>query len=259
MKMTPEQFTNHIKQDGWVKFDKVLDAPLLSRLNLALMDAYANCRAIQLQNGVDVNTDGTVHHLLGQDESFLDLLKDNPLLPLIKSYFDHEYILNSYGGVINTKNKLSYVGNIHRDIRTYYNVPMMLNMLVMLDDFTLENGATYMLTGSHLRDEKPEKDHFYATAERAVGKAGDIILFDSLLWHAAGENHTDFVRRALTLTFTRPFMKQQLDYPRLLGYDKGEAFSEELRQILGYNARIPSSLQEWYQPPHKRFYRPGQG
>ena len=257
--MTSEQFLTDIKQNGWVKFDQVLNGDLLSRLNKGLIDAYANCRTVQLQNGVDVNTDGTVHHLLGQDESFLDFLKNNPLFKHIKLYFNHDYILNSFGGVINTKNKLSYVGNIHRDIRTYYNVPMMLNMLIMLDDFTLENGATYMLTGSHLKDEKPEKDYFYATADRAVGKAGDIILFDSLLWHAAGENHTEQVRRALTLTFTRPFMKQQLDYPRLLGYDKGEEFSEETRQILGYNARIPSSLNEWYQPPHKRFYRPGQG
>jgi Phytanoyl-CoA dioxygenase (PhyH) len=257
--MTSEQFTNSLKSNGWVKFDNVLKPELIKQLNTALMSAYANCRAIQLQNGVDVNTDGTVHHLLGQDESFLNLLKDNPLLAQIKAYFNHDYILNSYGGVINTKHKLSYVGNIHRDIRTYYNVPMMLNMLVMLDDFTLENGATYMLTGSHLRDEKPDKDLFYATSDRAVGKAGDIILFDSLLWHAAGENFTDYVRRALTLTFTRPFMKQQLDYPRLLGYDKGEMFSDELRQILGYNARIPSNLNEWYQPADKRFYKPGQG
>jgi len=257
--MTQEQFLKEIKHKGWVKFDHVLKPDLVSELNEALMKAYATCRAIQLENGVDVNTDGTVHHLLGQDAHFLELLRDNCLLKHIRAYFNHDYILNSYGGVINTKNKLSYVGNMHRDIRTFYNVPMMINMLVMLDDFTLDNGATFMLTGSHQKDERPNVNHFYTNADRAVGKAGDIILFDSLLWHAAGENHTDHIRRALTLTFTRPFMKQQLDYPRLLGYDKGEEFEEELRQILGYNARVPSNLKEWYQPPHKRFYRPGQG
>ncbi|NJN34194.1 MAG: phytanoyl-CoA dioxygenase [Saprospiraceae bacterium] len=257
--MTTEQFLLHIKQNGWVKFDAMLDAEQLTDLNRALAKAYDTCRAIQLENGVNVNTDGTVHHLLGQDEAFLDFLKSGALQDHVKAFFGANYILNSYGGVINMKGKLAYVGNIHRDIRTFYNMPMMINMLVMLDDFTLENGATWALTGSHLKDEQPDSDFFYTNADRITGKAGDIVLFDSLLWHATGKNHTDFERRALTLTFTRPFQKQQLDYPRFLGYDRMMEFSEELRQIIGYNARVPSNLSEWYQPIETRYYKQGQG
>jgi ectoine hydroxylase-related dioxygenase (phytanoyl-CoA dioxygenase family) len=136
---------------------------------------------------------------------------------------------------------------------------MMINMLVMVDDFTLENGATYLLSGSHLKDEKPSERNFYDRAERAIGKAGSILMFDSLLWHAAGINRTSAERRALTLAFTRPFQKQQMDYPRVLGYKAMDSFDEDLKQILGYNSRVPTSLDEWYQPPAKRFYRPGQG
>jgi len=84
-------------------------------------------------------------------------------------------------------------------------------------------------------------------------------MFDSNLWHAAGINRSDRPRRALTLAFTRPFMKQQLDYPRALGYARREALSPTLRQLLGYNARVPASLDEWYQPPDKRLYKREQG
>jgi hypothetical protein len=149
----------------------------------------------------------------------------------------------------------SYVSNIHRDIRTFYNLPMMLNMLVMVDDFTIDNGATYLLSNSHLNDIKPDEKYFYNNAVRAEGCSGSILLFDSLLWHAAGINKTSFVRRALTLAFTRPFQKQQMDYPRLLGYQNGELFPEVLKQIIGYNSRVPCNLDEWYQPDHKRFYK----
>ena len=135
----------------------------------------------------------------------------------------------------------------------------MVNMLVMLDDFTLENGATYLLTGSHMQPEKPTDEEFFAKADRAVGKRGSIILFDSMLWHATGENLVGGMRRALTLTFTRPYIKQQLDYPRYMGYERAEEFSEDLRQVIGYNARVPATLDEWYQPPNKRMYKPGQG
>tara|TARA_B110000971_G_scaffold136992_2_gene140047 strand:+ start:2673 stop:2975 length:303 start_codon:yes stop_codon:yes gene_type:complete len=65
-------------------------------------------------------------------------------------------------------------------------------------------------------------------------------------------------RRAIPLTICRSFMKQLLDYPRALGYDKMDRFSEELQQFLGYHSRVPASLDEWYQPEEKRFYKRNQ-
>jgi ectoine hydroxylase-related dioxygenase (phytanoyl-CoA dioxygenase family) len=135
----------------------------------------------------------------------------------------------------------------------------MAQLLIMLDDFTAENGATYFLSGSHRLATRPDVHEFFNNAERAVGDAGSIVLFNSNMWHAAGVNRTSGPRRALTLVFTKPFMKPQFDYPRALGYAYGESLSDALRQVLGYNARVPATLDEWYQPPDRRMYRPGQG
>jgi ectoine hydroxylase-related dioxygenase (phytanoyl-CoA dioxygenase family) len=133
----------------------------------------------------------------------------------------------------------------------------MLNMLVMVDEFTVENGATKLVPGTHRIRERPGDDYLESHAIRATGRAGTILLFDSNLWHSAAPNLSNGPRMALTLTFTRPFVKQQLDYPRLLG----EEFppNERVRQVLGYNARVPVNYDEWYQPPEKRMYKPGQG
>ncbi len=249
-----------MSEKGWVKFESVLEYDFIKILVRDLEKTNNQRREIQVKNGITVNTDGTSHHLLEKNTGFMEFLSRMYMDDYLKYYFDGNYILNSYGGVINMKNKASYVCNVHRDIRTFVRgVHLMCNMLVMLDDFTLENGATYVLSGSHLNPEKPEDDFFFKNADRITGAKGSIVLFDSNLWHAAGENKTDNIRRALTLTFTKPFMKQQLDYPRMLGYDLAETLSEELKQVIGYNARIPSNLDEWYQPPEKRLYRPGQG
>lgn len=254
-----DEFNSAMKSHGWCVFPDAIPAGLIDSLRADMDAAYLIRRGIQQKNGVDVNTDGTLHHLV-DFPSFIDLLREMYCDNFLQSYFDGNYILNSYGGVINMQNKASYVCNIHRDVRTFTgNIHMMLNMLVMVDDFTLDNGATYVLSGSHLNPEKPEDAQFFQKADRVVGKAGSILLFDSNLWHAAGQNQTESVRRALTLTFTKPYMKPQLDYPRYIGYDKGDSLPEGLRQVLGYNARIPVDLNEWYQPPHLRMYRPGQG
>ena len=71
-------------------------------------------------------------------------------------------------------------------------------------------------------------------------------------------NETEKETMEITVTFTKPFMKQQLDYPRAVGYDRVEEMSTELQQIIGYFSRTPSNLEEWYQKPEQRFYRPGQ-
>jgi Phytanoyl-CoA dioxygenase (PhyH) len=254
-----KDFVKEIGEKGWVKFPNMLNASQLTVLNNDIELAYQTCRKVQIQNGLDANTDGTVHHILGQEPSFLEFVQQLPLYGYILEFFGNPYIINSFGGVINMPQKASYVCNVHRDIRTFYSLPMMINMLVMLDDFTVENGATHFLDGSHKVVEKPTDEDFYKQASRAIGKAGDIILFDSLLWHAAGVNHSNNVRRALTLTFTRPFQKQQLDYPRFIGWDKMDTLTDIAKQVLGYNSRVPSNLNEWYQPIDKRFYKPGQG
>jgi hypothetical protein len=249
-----------LEQDGWALLPSWVPGDLLTRLLAELDDVYTEQRALQLQNGVGARTDGTVHHLPCAGGAFLELLEWNPCHTLLEGFFQGRYILNTFGGVLNLPGDPSYVGSIHRDLRTFSgDVNLMAQLLVMLDDFTEENGATYLLSGSQRFRDEPEPDRFFRDAARAVGSAGSIVVFNSNLWHAAGVNRSAAPRRALTIAFTRPFVKQQLDYPRALGYDRAEAFSPALRQLLGYNARVPASLDEWYQPPDKRLYRRDQG
>ena len=260
MKTTEATVAEALESQGWVLVPGVVDEVLRRRLIAQLEQARGHQRAIQLANGVGDGTDGTVHHLPLAGAAFLELI-DRPVLPgVLEAFFGGPYIINTYGGVLNLPSNLSYVGRIHRDLRTFSGeLRLMAQWLVMLDDFTEENGATYLLSGSHKLANPPDEQAFFATASRAVGPAGSIVVFNSNLWHAAGVNRSTGPRRALTIAFTRPFIKQQLDYPRALGYERADGFSPRLRQLLGYNARVPSSLDDWYQPPERRLYQRDQG
>lgn len=252
-----------LKNKGYTVIPSFFDKTYMNTVSKSMDSSYELCREIQIKNGIDAITDGTVHHLLAAEDSiYLEILKKISLsyiYEFIKSYFKGNCVLNSYGGVINITSKPSYVANVHRDIRFFSgDFPLMLNMLIMLDDFTLENGATYLLEESHLKEDKPSNEEFYEKSIRAIGKKGDVLFFNSNLWHAAGINTTNQKRRAITITFTKPFMKQQLDYSRVIGYENVEKLSVELQQLVGFYSRIPSNLDEWYQKPEQRFYRPGQ-
>jgi ectoine hydroxylase-related dioxygenase (phytanoyl-CoA dioxygenase family) len=191
---------------------------------------------------------------------FLQTLLDNGFIKSLQdNFFNSNCILNSLSALNNLPNQPNFSAVVHRDLRFYSGeFPIMLNCLIMLDDFTIENGGTYLLPKSHLEERKPSDEEFFKNAIQAVGIKGDILIFNANVWHASAPNTTQSDRRAIPFTVSKSFMKQLLDYPRALGYNKMDSYSTKLQQFLGYHSRVPASLEEWYQPEDKRFYKKNQ-
>ena len=182
-------------------------------------------------NGLE-HTEGTCHHLIGQPApSFMYLLHCfEKLDPYIEPYFGGKYILNAFGGNILTKG-ISYASDIHRDIRTFSDqMPLMLNTIVMLNDFTADNGATWLMSGGHEWPNKPPEQAFANDAFQIIAPAGSVVMFNSNLWHRAGENKTNKPRRSVTPMFSKPFYKPQFNYTLQFAQ---ESHSEYIKQVLG--------------------------
>jgi hypothetical protein len=244
---------------GWCVIPDAFNPCLIAEVIDQLSVSIKTRDDIRLKNGVIENNRGTLHHLISDHNCYLEIIKNFEKYDwLIKSFLNANYIINSYGGVINTKDDRSYVHNPHKDIRFTSDYKFMVNILVMLDDFTMDNGATYLLSGSQKIAEQPNVDIFKKQADRAIGLAGSILFFDSRLWHSTGANLTDLHRRALTITLTHPFFKQQFNYPEIIGTNNPAFNDKFLKQIIGFNSRTPKSLEEFYVTVDKRMYIPGQ-
>jgi ectoine hydroxylase-related dioxygenase (phytanoyl-CoA dioxygenase family) len=260
--MDVQAFETRMREDGFAVFERAVPEDLLVALRRDIPLRIATCAQAAARNGITEAMEGAAHHVVGGDDSLATFLETPWVDDHIRHHFDgSEFILNSYGAIDNlplSEKSYAHGQRFHRDVRTYSgDFRLMVNMLVMVDDFTLENGATKMVPGSHRAAQRPDDAEIERRTVRLVAPAGSIVLFDSNLWHSAAPNRTNGPRKALTLTFTRAFCKQQLDYPRLLGEDWPR--NERMRQLLGYNARVPASYDEWYQPPERRMYKPGQG
>jgi ectoine hydroxylase-related dioxygenase (phytanoyl-CoA dioxygenase family) len=125
----------------------------------------------------------------------------------------------------------------------------------LLDDFTLENGATWYLAGSHQKPDRPSEDEFFKGARRVLGKAGSVWYFNTRLWHSGGVNETDHWRHAITVNMCRPYMKQRLDIPALLSAVDLTGVSDQALKKLGFHAQTPRSLDEYYAPSERRKFR----
>lgn len=173
---------------------------------------------------------------------------------LERRYFHSKCILNSMS-VIDNCGSRTFANVWHRDLRFFSgDLNIMLNALVMLDDFTELNGATLVQPYSHKLPEMSPTVY----SKQILGNSGDILIFNSNLWHCGGTNNSGEHRRSIPITISRPFMKQLMDYPRAIGYDKQQMFSTELQQLLGYYSRVPASINEWDQPENQRMYRKDQ-
>ncbi len=254
-------FEQDITEQGWCLFERAIGPSQCGSLRADCLKWIELCAGAQVENGINSGGDGTAHHTLGGGDSLDAFVQEHLCHPYISHYLAHApYILNALNLISNEPGQSSYVHNIHRDVQTFIpDYKLRLNMLVMLDDFTLANGATQVMPGSHTQPDRPTETEFDQAAVSITGPAGSIILFNSYLWHRGAMNKTDRNRVALTASFGPAFIKPQMDYARMLGDEYGRGVSELSRQVLGYNSRVPQTLSEWYQPKAHRLYRADQG
>jgi ectoine hydroxylase-related dioxygenase (phytanoyl-CoA dioxygenase family) len=187
--------------------------------------------------------------------SFLELL-DNPKVtnPMNWVLGDHS-ILYSYTSSSMPPQQGNDSSHIHVDCPVFLkDYILRMGVLIPLVDFTLDNGATYYLEGSHKSETEPSEELFYTHAKRLTIKAGDGWFFNTRMWHSGGINHTNTWRHAITLNICRPWMKQYLDLPKLLQTHDLSNYSENVLQKLGFYSQPPTSYDEYYDTSRKRLF-----
>ena len=111
--------------------------------------------------------------------------------------------------------------------------PLMVQVILMLQDFTEKNGATLVAPRSQLRCARPNREDFAREAIKIMGTAGDAIISHGLLWHDTSQNHTSEPRVALLINYglkvIRPLDSEIAKVPP----EVLERATPKLRQLLG--------------------------
>lgn len=208
---------------------------------------------------------GVLRLMLAYDDHFLSLLEQPELLAIVDATVSETAILHLQNGLVlppagSAGAPRIFQTTFHRDFpRHLEGYVGSVNVMVAIDEFTAENGGTLVVPGTHQRRERPSDGYLEARAVPVECPAGSLLVFDSTVWHAAGENRSSRDRLAINHQFTRSFFKQQVDYVRALGDDAVLRQPPRTQQLLGWYTRVVTSLDEYYRPPEERLYRSGQG
>jgi len=254
-------FNNQLEEfnkNGLVVLPKAIDSDTFNDLRNELEIAIKENKK-QRPNVFDA---GMIHNCMFRGQKMSDLLDCQIMNQFLALLLSNTFIVYAYqsSSLLGGADGVNYGSRVHVDsprfIKDYLTN---VGVIFALNDFTLENGATHYIKGSHKKEELTKQIDFYKNATRATCKAGDMIVFHGRLHHAAGKNTTQQPRHALTINFCRSFMRQRFDYPRMLTKCKDISFSENTKQRLGWNVRVPTSLDEFYLPEEERLYKPNQG
>ena len=113
------------------------------------------------------------------------------------------------------------------------NPPVVCNVMWMLSDFTIENGATRLVPGSHLSGLHPDPKAHYDTVY-AEGTAGSFVVWEGRTWHAASLNTGNSPRLGITTYWCAPFCRQLLNFTYGLRPEVAAGLTEQERALMGY-------------------------
>ena len=255
-----KKHVDNISNDGYTIIENVLSpdeckiiSKKLDEINEKEEKEFGKSRLEQL------NEIGILRILLAYDNYFTNLILHPKVYPVIASIIGETAILHLQNAIIVYPEKKHGQSHFHRDFAKDFlsTKPLSLNAFWMIDEFNNETGATWIVPHTHKMENWPSGEYLKNSAIQAGGKAGSVLVFDSMLIHRGGSNTSNITRRAVNHQFTKPFIKQQIDLPSYLG-DKYEK-NEKIGQVLGYWSIPPKNVKEFRCDPDKRTYRGGQG
>lgn len=250
-------FLRSLDCDGFAVVPRVVDASEAADLRAALEVAIETYPHREFGGGRDI---GMVHALMLWGRPFERLLTNPRLRGFLSAALGETCVLYAYTSSSMPPRGRNYSARIHVDCpRLIPGYVTNVGVTLMLDDFTAQSGATYVLPGSQRLPDAPSEGDFFSGAVRAIGRTGDAILFNGRTWHRGGENLSDAWRHAATLNVCRAYMKQQFDWVRLVPREIVDRNPPAFRRFLGYDVRVPTSLDEFYVSEESRLYKANQG
>lgn len=203
---------------------------------------------------ISVNQDSQyIPNIFRHDHDLLNLIHQDVTDRILKVLLDDNYVLID-STAINRKQRPDLTGakpgglgqTWHTDSRYLDNQRLAAGFsfiaVIMLNDFTVETGATHYIPETHKVRTVPERQGTY-DFKFLEGKAGSIAILDSGIWHrGSGTSHQD--RWGVFNLYGPWFMKPYFRFPDMLGPEFGKSLNKTYRRLLHFTSIPPLNEDE---------------
>jgi ectoine hydroxylase-related dioxygenase (phytanoyl-CoA dioxygenase family) len=218
-----------LAETGYAVVPGPFDAAALAHLVTTYDDAMAQAEPGDLANG---STSVRVNGLLRQSPLFAAIFSHLPLLDAAADLIGGPFKLSAFHG--RNVRPGAVAQTLHQDVAPGADGWPLLGFILMVDAFTIENGATRFLPGSqHLPDVAPDLRDHHPDQRHVCGAAGTMILFDGSLWHGHAANRTGAWRRSIQGAMIPRSARAAVDYRQSLPPEAWSCLPPIARHLLG--------------------------
>lgn len=234
---SPTEVAAVLAADGCAVIDRLASPALLDRLD-GEMDEYVARTAYGTDDFAGPRTRRT-GGLIARSASSRDLVLDPLVLGTVDQVLAH---VNSYQLHLTQLIRIEPGGPaqvIHRDqwAFDFFTFPsgyqVQCNTIWAATDFTEANGATRVVPGSHLAEDKLRFE--LADTEPAEMERGSALLYVGSLYHGGGQNTSDTDRVGVNITYSVGWLRQEENQFLTVPPDVARELPERLQRLLGYS------------------------
>ena len=236
-----EQHLKNLDVYGYTVVPDFLGAPCVAALKECVNGLWAEVAKEKYHGRPDRDHDDKlVYNLQNKHKSFIDLLGDTFVEQICMAKLNDEYYrvipADEPNYILNYYNARSSGAKLDLHIDSHIPNPgrfaSAVQVVYLLDDMDESNGCTVVVPGSHRSGEYTDRG--LLNVKPVVARAGDLVVWDSRLWHGTTENKTGSSRWALIATLTRWWMKQTMDIPRALPDNIYRELNEKQKALMGF-------------------------
>ena len=220
-----------LRQEGYLVLEGLLSEDKLTEVR-AEMDGIHRTTPLGITDFEGFHTK-RVYNLMAKARSVDALCTHPQILAICEGYLESQIQLNSATGITILPDETSQ--ELHRDDVPYPlprpRPPLVVGTLWAIDDYTVANGGTQIVPGSHTATAEhvpPDPPH------TIVMPAGSVLLFDGGLWHCGGANTSNQQRRAISLNYCCAWLRQQENAYLSIPLETVRSLSRPLQCLLGY-------------------------
>jgi ectoine hydroxylase-related dioxygenase (phytanoyl-CoA dioxygenase family) len=227
---------DRIRDDGYAVIERAVDPALVQGLKDALQRIEREHSLKPARTSFEGFNTLRINNLLTYGDIFCEVPLHDSVLPVVEKVLDKECLLSSFCSLVLGPGQQAQP--IHEDTQLIPlprpHIPITINAIWALSDFTADNGATRIIPGSHKFASSPEYGRDYA-AVTATMPAGSVMIFDSALWHGGGANNSDARRFAFSCAYCWGWMRQQENLQLGIPHDIARKFPRRLQELCGYS------------------------
>ncbi len=225
-----------IRDDGYTIIEGAADEELVEALKQAIERIERDRHLGTARTSFEGFKTLRINNLLTYDDIFWNVPLHDDVLPIVERVLDKECLLSSFCSLVLGPGEVAQP--IHEDTQLIPlprpHIPIVVNAIWALSDFTETNGGTRIIPGSHKRDHSPSYGKDY-DAVAVTMPAGSVMLFDSALWHGAGANSSSERRFAFSCAYCWGWMRQQENLQLGIPQDIARRFPRRLQELCGYS------------------------